>query len=646
MMKPKTFSAFFLPFLCFAALYIPVASAGFLEMPDTTEVPDMERESLLKDLDIPSVRERDADPMAGPRLNITEFRVQGVVEYPELGITRESLNKLVEGIRFEMMGEGEMLDSGYTLDEVSEISDLVATIEAETQGQKVGPDEVQRLVFLIRDQRQRRGVTVGMVETVADTITRYYRERGFILAKAYIPEQRVRDGVVTLTLLLGNLGELTVLNNKNYKDKTLQSIFRPVIGKPVTAGNIEERLYFVNDLPGMSAQAYFEPGSQVGDTRLNINVVREKSFSGNVRLDNHGSENTGEYRLYTDGYWYNPGGFGDQLHIGILGTFDPSNSLYGSIHYGVPLFSPRAKFTFGGSTNDFVSETLQGVTLTGTSVVYDATLNYILKRSRVKNLSTELRLSEVSSEIEEKEGRLQLEDGELDDTIRNVDLVFNFDVLLERWRAMHQGGVRLTYGDFAKGRNFYQDENPLSLAFNYSLIKFAKVPFTNANSRIQARFAGQYSETSLPSTSQFSLTGPTKLRAFDINQFNADSGAYLSVDWIFSGPGFLDLQLGGERLSDVLQPYVFAEAGYGDSKDSGRPIIRPGAAATPKQPGSWTVMSDVGVGLRLSMRSNFRANLSYAYVTSYHSDLGPLTEESTKDLEERSKFYFDMQYSF
>lgn len=646
MMKPKTFSAFFLPFLCFAALYIPVASAGFLEMPDTTEVPDMERESLLKDLDIPSVRERDADPMAGPRLNITEFRVQGVVEYPELGITRESLNKLVEGIRFEMMGEGEMLDSGYTLDEVSEISDLVATIEAETQGQKVGPDEVQRLVFLIRDQRQRRGVTVGMVETVADTITRYYRERGFILAKAYIPEQRVRDGVVTLTLLLGNLGELTVLNNKNYKDKTLQSIFRPVIGKPVTAGNIEERLYFVNDLPGMSAQAYFEPGSQVGDTRLNINVVREKSFSGNVRLDNHGSENTGEYRLYTDGYWYNPGGFGDQLHIGILGTFDPSNSLYGSIHYGVPLFSPRAKFTFGGSTNDFVSETLQGVTLTGTSVVYDATLNYILKRSRVKNLSTELRLSEVSSEIEEKEGRLQLEDGELDDTIRNVDLVFNFDVLLEQWRAMHQGGVRLTYGEFVKGRNFHQDENPLSLAFNYSLIKFAKVPFTNANSRIQARFAGQYSETSLPSTSQFSLAGPTKLRAFDINQFNADSGAYLSVDWIFSGPGFLDLQLGGERLSDVLQPYVFAEAGYGDSKDSGRPIIRPGAAATPKQPGSWTVMSDVGVGLRLSMRSNFRANLSYAYVTSYHSDLGPLTEESTKDLEERSKFYFDMQYSF
>lgn len=646
MMKPKALSAIFFPLLCVASFYVPVASAGFLEMPDTTEVPEMERESMLKDLDIPSVRERDPDPMAGPRLNITEFRVQGVVEYPELGITRESLNKLVEGIRFEMMGEGEMLDSGYTLDEVSEISDLVAEIEAETQGQKVGPDEVQKLVFLIREQRQRRGVTVGMVETVADTITRYYRERGFILAKAYIPEQRVRDGVVTLTLLLGNLGEVAVLNNKEYKEKTLQNIFRPAIGKPVTAGNIEERLYFVNDLPGLSAQAYFEPGTQVGDTRLNINVVNEKTFAGNIRIDNHGSESTGEYRLYTDGYWHNPGGFGDQLHIGILGTFEPSNSLYGSIHYGVPLFSPRAKFTFGGSTNDFVSDSLSGVTLTGTSVVYDATLNYILKRSRVKNLSTELRFAEVSSEIEDKEDALGLADGELDDTVRNLDLVFNFDVLLERWRAMHQGGVRLTYGDFVEGRNYHQDENPLSLSFNYSLIKFAKVPFTDANSRIQLRFAGQYSETALPSTSQFSLTGPTKLRAFDINQFNADSGAYLSLDWIFSGPGFLDLQLGSEKLSDVLQPYVFAEAGYGDTEFPGLLATKSGAASTPPQPGTWAVLSDVGFGLRFSMRNNFRASLSYAYVTSYKSDLGPFIEEGTSDLEQRSKFYFDMQYSF
>ena len=615
-------------------------------MPDTTEVPEMERESMLKDLDIPSVRERDPDPNAGPRLNITEFRVQGVVEYPELGITRESLNKLVEGIRFELMGEGAMLDSGYTLNEMGEISDLVAEIEEETKDQHVGPTEVQRLVFLIRDQRRRRGVTVGMIESVAETITRYYRERGFILAKAYIPEQRVRDGVVTLTLLLGNLGEVAVLNNKKYDENTLKDIFDPVIGNPVTAKNIEERLYFVNDMPGLSAQAYFEAGAQVGDTRLNINVVQEKSFAGNARLDNHGSSSTGEYRLYLDGYWHNPAGFGDQLHIGMLGTFDPTNSLYGSLHYGLPLFSPRAKFTFGGSTNDFVSDSLTGVTLTGTSVVYDATLNYIITRSRVKNYSTEIRFADVESDIEETSGALPLAQDELDDRVRNLDLVFNFDVLLEKWRAMHQGGLRLTYGDFAKGRGIFQDENPLSLSFNYSFIQFVRVPFTATNSRVQLKFAGQYAETSLPSTSQFSLAGPTKMRAFNINQYNADVGAYLAAEWIFNGPKFLDFKVGGESFSSIVQPYVFVEGGYGDTKDSGLLATKTNARGSLEQPGTWAAMSDVGLGLRFTYHSRFRANLSYAHATSYKNDQGPLTVDNLQDLEDRGKFYFDMQYGF
>ncbi|MCP4488283.1 MAG: ShlB/FhaC/HecB family hemolysin secretion/activation protein, partial [Gammaproteobacteria bacterium] len=52
----------------------------------------------------------------------------------------------------------------------------------------------------------------GQIETVADRITQFYRQRGFHLAKAYIPKQEARDGVVTLALLLGSLGEVEVLS--------------------------------------------------------------------------------------------------------------------------------------------------------------------------------------------------------------------------------------------------------------------------------------------------------------------------------------------------------------------------------------------------------------------------------------------------
>ena len=203
----------------------PCAHAGFLEMPDTSEVPEFERESLLLDMDIPALRDRDPNPEAGPRLNVKEFRVQGLIEYPELGITREKIIKQVEKIRFDMMEEGKQLDSGYTIDELKEVSDLIAEIEKETDGRHVGPVEVQKLVFLIREQRRQRGITLGMIEVVADTITRYYRERGFILAKAYIPKQHVRDGVVTITLMLGQLGEVEVKNNKRYSATLIKRVF-------------------------------------------------------------------------------------------------------------------------------------------------------------------------------------------------------------------------------------------------------------------------------------------------------------------------------------------------------------------------------------------------------------------------------------
>lgn len=630
------------------------AQASFLEMPDTTEVPEMERETLLKDLDIPGVKERDPDPMAGPRLNVTEFRVQGIVEYPELGITRESLNRLVEGIRFDLMGEGAMLESGYTLDEVSEISDLIAEIEENTQ-EYVGPNEVQRLVFLIREQRQKRGVTLGMIESVADTITRYYRERGFILAKAYIPEQRVRDGVVTLTLLLGNLGEVEVQNNRNYRASTIRNIFKDQIGEPVTAETIEERLFFVNDLPGLSAQAYFEPGSQVGDTRLNVNLVDETRFNGNMRLDNHGSANTGEYRAYVDGYWHNPTSIGDQLHIGILGTYDPANSLYGSIHYGLPVFGPRTKFTIGGSTNDFISSVSE-LTLTGKSRVLDASLNYILTRSRVKNYSVEVRLSEVDTDIESSFELDQydadsfmespIDQDEYDDIVRNLDLVYNFDVLQERARALHQGALRLTVGDFVKGRNVGQDENPWIIALNYTYLKFVKVPFTkSAQSRVVLKTTGQYAETALPSTNQFVFSGPNRMRGFGINQYHGDRGVLVSADWIFNGPRFLPGSIGGQRLSDLIQPYVFAEAAYSDSEGVGIRIPDEGRYSERTSEPTYATGSDIGFGLKFSFK-NTRASFSYAKPTSFTSDVGATQQFSMRHLRDDDKFYFDFMVGF
>lgn len=612
--------------------------SGEIELPEIIESPDLKRETLLKDLDIPSVRERDPDPTAGPRLSVTEFRLQGIVEYPELGITREEISKIVENIRFDMMAEGKLLESGYTIEELGELSSLLVAIEKDVKGRHVGPLEVQRLVWLVRDQQLKRGITLGMIETVADRVTRYYREHGFILAKAFIPEQQVRDGVVNLTLLLGVLGETKVNESELYDDEIISSVFDDMLTQPVTSKTVEERLYLINDLPGLSTQGFFEAGSQVGDTRLNINVKNELSYQINFRVDNHGTEETGENRLYSEFFWNNMTGTADQLQVAVLGATSPSNTTYGQVRYNTNFFSPRLKISVGYAKNAFVlgkgsSEAINALDLEGDTVINDINFSYKQKRSRVENYSYSLGYENVDSRIRltafaNEGGRI------LDDEVNNTVLGFNFDILQETSKMLHQGNLRLISGEFVFGKEENQDEKYSILNADYSFLSFWNFPFTDVEARSIVKASLQYSDSSLSSINQFSLGGPSRARGFEAKEFSADQALYVGADLFFNAPDFLDIQIGEESLSNMLSPFVFLDAAYGRSKTT---EIDDFAEST---------LINVGVGLQFSYSNNFSGTLQLAYplenkFSSPIENSGIDEEEFQKDL----KVLFEFQYS-
>ncbi len=616
-----------------------VANAGFVEMPDTKEAPDLERHSLLLDLDIPAVRDRDPDPQAGPRLNVKEFRIQGLIEYPSADITREKIIKQVEAIRFDMMGEGKLLSSGYTLDEIGQVSDLVAEIEKSTEGEHVGPLEVQKLVFLIREQRRQRGITLGMIETVADTITRYYRERGFILAKAYIPQQQVRDGIVTLTILLGELGEVDVHNNKRYSTNSLKSVFKNDYGNPVTNDGVEEKLYLLNDLPGLSVQGYFEPGSQVGDTKFNVNVTGEKWYDASMRIDNHGAERSGKNRAFAQFQLHNPSTLGDEIDLSILQSYSPQNSTYGAFGYTIPVMTPRLKFSVGASSNDFalgsgnseLTSAGSGFDMKGKSLVVDSSLSYQIKRSRVTNYSTQLKVSQVKSELQIGDS----DAGELNNTVRNIELSFNYDRLNEKKRVLQQASVSIISSKFVLGGFEGQEKAPEILMADYSLLSFLQVPFTKIESRVVLHVAGQYAGTSLGSVNQWGMGGPTRMRGFSINEYYADDAAYFGADWIFKGPDFNGYKIFGEKLETVLQPFIFADIGYGmvhafDEEDE--------TGDTKAE------LADVGFGLKLNYTEHFRGNLVIGKSIKATNTALILSDQLKPDRGVNT--YIDLQYTF
>lgn len=621
-------------YLLTVLIFIPcIVKADFLKMPEIEELREIKQKTLLKDINIPAVRDRLPDPLSGPRLAVAEFRIQGLVEFPELGITREAIGELVEGIRFDLMEEGKVLESGYTLNELGEISDLLVDIEEETIDRHVTNIEVQKLVWLIRAQQGKRGVTIGQIEGVANSITQFYRERGFILAKAYIPKQQVRDGIVNLTVLLGTLGEVEVLGNDIYSKETITSIFEDQLDKPVTNEVIEESLFVINGFPGVYVDGYFEPGTQVGDTRLNVNVRNETRYRFNTRIDNHGSDESGLYRLFLGAQVNNLLGYADYLSVSFLQTAFPENTTFGQLNYESYIFGPRYRLGLDLSQNQFVvdqSSAAADFNLGGVVNVYATHASYIAKRSRKNNQTFRLRYEKIFSDLTFNDAP---EEGNyLDEELTHISFSYQFDILDDVNKLLHELNVNYDKGHIDFGVALGQEEDYHVFSLDYTLLSFMKVPFTDSTSRLIFRTYSQYSGTNLSSIARFSLTGPTKVRGFSPSYFTADDAIYLGADWIFNTPEFMNFTIAGAEFNSVFKPFVFVDYAFGYQHLLSFDEEREEATAH---------LADVGIGLQIAHKSGFNGNIQLAVPVVNELDI------AGEDPEHDSvRLTFDFQYAF
>jgi len=603
--------------------------ASFLKMPEIEELREIKEQTLLRDMDIPAVRDRALDPTAGPRLGVSEFRIQGLVEFPELGITRQAINDLVESIRSDLMGEGKLLQSGYSLEELAEISDLLVDIEEETINRHVTELEVQKLIWLIRTQQGKRGVTLGQIEGIANSITQFYRERGFILAKAYIPKQEVRDGIVNLTVLLGMLGEVEIANNEMYNTDYLKSIFKDDLAKPVTNQTIEERLYEINGFPGIQVDGFFEPGKQVGDTKLNVNIRQEDRFSYIARMDNHGSEDSGLYRLLFGVKANNLLGFADYLNINFLQTAFPDDTTYWQLKYDTTFFTPVLRFGVDYSQNDFLvnqSSIASNIDLSGLVAIYGAQFKYIAQQSRKKNSSYELRFENIISDLQVGTSTSDF----YNDAISIASISYSFDRLDDAAKQLHNFKINYDFGNFDYGYEIGQDEKFNILNIDYSLLSFVKVPFFEANSRLVVRLNTQFSGTNLSSVARFSLTGASKARGFEPGYFTADDAAYVGAEWIFNSPDMFDITIEEFDLTNAIRPFLFADYAYGYQY-----------SLNPLEDDATAHIADIGLGLQVSHRSGLSGNFQLAFPVL--SELENAGEDPDYD---SFRLNVDIQYAF
>src|SRR3954469_13500728 len=227
-------------------------------------------------------------------------------------------------------------------------------------------------------------LTLGELRAMATKISDYYHAHGYFLTQVFLPAQEIKDGVVTLNVLEGQYGNITLRNHAKLDDSLPQGLLNGLnTGDTVQIEPLENRLLLLSDIPGVEVKSTLTPGASVGTSDLVVDVAPGRSVTGEVDADNAGNRYTGRYRVGGTVNLNNPTGHGDVLSF--RGLTSGEGLKYGRAAYQTQLGRATVGVAYAALEYHLGKE-FSALGAHGTAEIASVFASYPLIRSRNTNL--------------------------------------------------------------------------------------------------------------------------------------------------------------------------------------------------------------------------------------------------------------------
>ena len=377
-----------------------------------------------------------------------------------------------------------------------------------------------------------KNIKVDELLSMADILTNYYRQQGYLLSKAYIPPQTIKNSVV-IKIREGQLGEIVVKGNQKYSSRLIKNTLKLVRAEgAIKLADLERGLLLLLDCPGMKVKATLKPGAKPGTSDLVINVVEEKRYEFGIDYNNFGSEYVATHRIGAAAAFNNVFGFGDKFSVrAVTGPDGSGDLIYGRGDYIMPLGHSGVRMgIYFAALSYELDEELEAFDIEGDTEKGGFWFNYPFIRSRYLSIW-----------------------GDVGFEYHNIKEIFASQTLgLDKLRKAHLG-MRLQSADnfFGGGitdidLNYYQGFSGLfggskdgdinlvrlqsepgfyKLVMNYS--RYQKLPH---NFAALFSITSQFTNSRLPSSEQMHLGGAGTVRGYDMSEFSGDKGFFSTAE--------------------------------------------------------------------------------------------------------------------
>lgn len=388
----------------------------------------------------------------------------------------------------------------------------------------------QQLHALVADA-EGQSLSLSALNQVAQRITQLYQSQGYLYSRAYLPQQTLSNGVVTIAILEAQYDQSQINNQSRTRDWLLAATLEPLqIGTQVNNQQIENQLKLMNSLSGVRTRNVLAPGSVPGSSKLIVDVYNTPIATGFIGADNYGSKYTGEARLTAGAALHNLLGLGDELSIDAMSTGSKLN--YGRFGYALTVNGMGTRIGASYSYLDYkLGKELKVLDAKGSAAQSSVWVSQPVLLSN----TSEVRLS------------LQYDYKQLKDDVglnqyykqRDIDLI-SFRLDGSSIDALWGGGFN-QYGTSTRlGRVKFKNADAALLddltaktsgdfydiGLNYSRLQ----NIGSAGTQAYFMIYGQYSPYNLDSSEQYLSGGPFNVRGYDSSQFAGSSGYYTTLE--------------------------------------------------------------------------------------------------------------------
>ena len=484
-----------------------------------------------------------------------------------------------------------------------------------------GNIKVSILENLVKDYLNKE-LTLGQLNEVAGIITNYYRNKGYFVAKAYIPTQTIKNGIVKIVVVTGKFGKFTMQNKSLVNTKVIQGFMNELTSeKAVLASSLKRQLLLINDLSGVKVKkAEIFPGKAIGTSDFIIKTDKVEKYYSYTTLDNYGSKYTGRHILTLFGMINSPTKRGDSLSAS--GMISQGNLLKnGSLNYLTPVGYKGGKLGLNISNTTYkLGEDYSYLNATGETKTMSVTASYPYIKTKTHSV-------EISGAYNYKDLL------DISQTNRTKKSVRSFDLTLNDERKTFfndKAGKLVTNATLTKGQlsldSAYavsQDEAGLNSKGTYEKLSYS-VNFSQAIKPLisfSASLKGQKAlGKNLDSSEDFSLGGTSGVRAYNSGEVSGDNGYLASVETFYTLPAYKEIK--NHKVSLFVDTgYVTINENNYNTDDNGRAI------------------SAIGIGYYASYK---KLNITISLAHGFGSERTSTAESDISS----NKLYMSLNYTF